>query len=133
MQLEKKWLMVLAVALALGAGASNAAAQDVAVPDLIDSAVLFAVVESNGVLQRGNGAVSSTGFGGGAYEVIFNRSVTACAYKATVGRPGGAGSTGGPGEIVVVGRAGNANGVFLQSYDSAGGGSVRPFHLTVAC
>ena len=45
---------------------------------------LWAVVDANGTLVRGKGAVSSNG-GGGAYGVFFNRDVSRCAYAATIG------------------------------------------------
>ena len=93
---------------------------------------LFAVVNSDGSLARGS-AVSSAhlGFGPGTYEVIFSSNIAGCAYPATLGL-----STPGitlPGEIQVVNRAGNPNGVFVATYDSTGTSADRGFHLMVAC
>lgn len=90
---------------------------------------LFAVVSSDGTLSRGN-AVSARKFGDGGYEVIFNRDVTPCAFIATIGQPGAGSSSG---QISVASRAGNANGVFVQTRDSAGIAADRPFHLVVVC
>jgi hypothetical protein len=132
MQLDRKWGVLLAFMLALFAYAGRAAAQSAPSPNFIDSQVLYAVVDATGVLSRGNGAISATSFGGGAYEVIFFRDVTACAYKATVGLSGSAG-TSTPGTVQVVGRAGTPAGVFLTTDDSAGIGSDRGFHLAVIC
>jgi hypothetical protein len=97
---------------------------------------LWAVVESDGTLVRGSGAVSSGHAGGGAgsgfYEVIFNTNVRACAYVATIGNTGSAGNPV-PGEIGVVGRATNVNGVFVATVNSAGAQADRSFHLAVFC
>jgi hypothetical protein len=131
MQLDRKWGTLLALALALGVPALKAVAQAPA-PDFVNSQVLFAVVNSNGTLARGNGAVSSTGFGGGAYEVVFNRNVTACSYKATLGLSTFSGSSP-QGEIGVVGRAGVPAGVFIATRDDTGNLADRGFHLAVAC
>jgi hypothetical protein len=91
---------------------------------------LFAVVSSDGILSRGN-AASATRLGPGAYEVIFNKDVTQCAFIATLGQ-GNAGN-GAIGQISVAARNGNANGVFLVTRDSAGTGADKPFHLLVVC
>jgi hypothetical protein len=90
---------------------------------------LFAVINPNGTIARGLGTASAQRFAPGVYEVIFNRNVSRAAYVATIGDP----STGGvpPGEIGVASRAGNANGVFLVTRDSAGALADRPYHLAV--
>jgi hypothetical protein len=93
---------------------------------------LFAVVNPDGSLARGFGAVSSQRLAAGQYEVVFNRNVTGCAYIATIGLSGSSGASP-SGEITVVGRAGNANGVFLTTTDSAGNFADRGFHLAVHC
>jgi hypothetical protein len=93
---------------------------------------LFAVVNANGTLARGLGAVSSQRLALGAYEVIFNRNVRDCAYVATIGLSGSAFSSP-PGEITVVGRVTSANGVFLTVSNSAGAPTDLGFHLAVHC
>jgi len=93
---------------------------------------LFAVVDRDGKLRRGLYAVSSqkVDLPNGCYEVIFSRDVTHAAYVATIGSPEFSGIEQ-TGEITVVGRAGNPNGVFLTTTDSAGNFADRGFHLVV--
>ncbi|MFK3983834.1 hypothetical protein ACI2K4_26070 [Micromonospora sp. NPDC050397] len=90
----------------------------------------FAVVNSNGTLARGYGAVSSTRLAVGQYQVVFNHDLRGSAYVGTLGL---AGSVGGSpsGEIAVVGRNGVNNGVFVQTFSSAGVAADRGFHLAV--
>jgi hypothetical protein len=91
----------------------------------------FAVVNANGTLARGFGVVSSARIAVGQYQVIFIQNVTRSAYLATIGLTGSAGVSP-PGEIAVVGRAGNPNGVFVQTFTSAGVPADRSFHLHVS-
>ena len=93
---------------------------------------LFAVVDRDGKLRRGLYAVSSqkVDLPNGCYEVIFNRDVTHAAYVATIGSPEFSGIEQ-TGEITVVGRVGNPNGVFLTTTDSNGNFADRGFHLVV--
>uniref|UniRef100_B8HR20 Secreted protein n=1 Tax=Cyanothece sp. (strain PCC 7425 / ATCC 29141) TaxID=395961 RepID=B8HR20_CYAP4 len=92
----------------------------------------FAVVSSTGTLARSVGVVSAAKLTGtGNYQVIFNRNVTECVYEATIGNPGTGVAP--AGQITVASRAGNVNGVFIKTYDSAGRASDRPFHLYVGC
>jgi hypothetical protein len=93
---------------------------------------LFAVVTgNNGVVVRGRRVVSSARVGAGAYEVIFDRDVTGCAYIATIGNP--AEFTPPAGSIVTALRAGTTNGVFVGTRDTAGVFADRNFHLHVIC
>lgn len=93
---------------------------------------LFAVINADGSTARGFQVASSQAFGNGFYEVIFSQDVTGCAYVATVGE---AGSTGvpSPGQIVVIGRAGTPNGVFVATTDSAGNPEDHGFHIAIHC
>lgn len=91
----------------------------------------FAVVNANGTLARGFGVVSSARLALGQYQVVFIQSVVRSAYTATIGLTGSAGASP-PGEIAVVGRAGNANGVFVQTWNSAGAPADRAFHLHIS-
>jgi hypothetical protein len=95
---------------------------------------LFAVVEPDGTLARGCGAVSSqkVDIDVGAYEVIFDRNVRDCAYVATIGISGSVGFSP-SGEITVAGRFNNVNGVFLTTSDSTGMLADRGFHVAVHC
>jgi hypothetical protein len=90
----------------------------------------YAVVNSNGTLARGFQAVSSTRLVTGAYQVLFSHDITGSAYVGTIGLPGTSGSSP-SGEIAVVGRAGAPNGVFVQTFDSAGKAADRSFHLAI--
>ncbi|MDG4829145.1 hypothetical protein O7627_07475 [Solwaraspora sp. WMMD1047] len=90
----------------------------------------FAVVNANGSLNRGFGVASSTRLALGQYQVLFSHDVTGSAYVATLGLSGSVGGSP-PGEIAVVGRNGNPNGVFVQTFNSAGGAADRGFHLSV--
>jgi hypothetical protein len=94
---------------------------------------LWAVVNLDGTLARGSGAVSSARLdpGFGTYEVIFDRDVTGCAYVASAGQ---ASSGVAPDAFLSTSpRNGNANGVFLDARTSAGASVGNPFHLAVFC
>jgi hypothetical protein len=93
---------------------------------------LFGVVDQNGRLCRGRGAITSQKLGTGFYEVIFNRDVRLAAYIATIGLCGNVGSSS-PGDISVVGRFNNPRGVFVATTDPSGKQSDRGFHLVVIC
>jgi hypothetical protein len=93
---------------------------------------LFVVVNANGTLASSFGAVSSSRLATGIYQVIFNRNVRNCAYVATIGLSGSVG-TSPSGEIAVVGLFNNVNGVFVQTFTSAGVPADRGFHLAIHC
>ena len=91
-----------------------------------------AVVGSDGTLTRGRGAVSASRLGKGVYEVDFNQDVTACGYTASVGLPGSSGvST--PGTVTVVGRSGNADALYIQTFTKRGKVLDLGFHVIVQC
>lgn len=85
---------------------------------------------------RGVGALAASGqvtkIGTGTFDIRFDIGIRQCAYTATIGLTGNSGASA-PGEITVVGRAGTNNGVFLQTFDSAGNVADRSFHLLVNC
>jgi hypothetical protein len=94
--------------------------------------MLFAVVNSNGTLARGSGAVSASKLSAtGEYQIIFNRSVNRGAFLSTIGLAADSGQSP-PGEIIVNLRVGTTNGVFVQTSDSEGKDADRSFHLAVA-
>jgi hypothetical protein len=93
---------------------------------------LYAVVNADGTLDRGKGAVASEQLDTGAYEVLFDRNITTCAFVSTIGTSAFE-STEAPGEITVAGRVGTTNGVFVDTHDSAGALADRGFHLQVSC
>jgi|tagenome__1003787_1003787.scaffolds.fasta_scaffold19915807_1 hypothetical protein len=90
----------------------------------------FAVVNPDGTLARGLKATSAQRLAPGNYEVVFNRDVRTAAYVATIGLSGAVGAAA-PGEITVVGRAGNPKGVFVTTHNSAGAPADAGFHLGV--
>src|SRR5215207_1546840 len=75
----------------------------------------YGVVNANGTLARGRGAVSATHVGTGAYIVNFDRKVIKCAYVGTIGLSGDV-LTSPPGEITVVRANGNEKGVFVTTH-----------------
>ncbi|WP_329009872.1 hypothetical protein OG271_26260 [Micromonospora rifamycinica] len=93
--------------------------------------LFWAVVASNGVLARGFGTVSATRLAVGQYQVVFSHDVTRSAYVGSIGLTGSVGASP-SGEIAVVGRAGVPNGVFVQTFTSAGAPADRAFHLTIS-
>jgi hypothetical protein len=95
-----------------------------------DASTMYAVVDASGTLARGRRAVSATRLATGAYEVVFRKDVRKGAYVATIGLSGSAGSSL-PGEITVVGRAGNDRGVFVTTHSSGGAAADLGFHLAV--
>jgi hypothetical protein len=98
---------------------------------------LTAVLEGNGTLARGQHVVSVaklSGANGGTYEVIFDRTVSGCAYSATIGTTTNGGSIGPPATVASTAtRAGNANGVFIFLHQTTGATIDEPFHLAVFC
>ncbi len=90
------------------------------------------MVDANGTLVRGGGAVATTHLGVGRYEVTFNSDVSPCAYTATIGDPAN--------DLVyypnVVYTAGGHSGpsrVYVETKNLGGGLSDWPFHLDVSC
>jgi len=94
------------------------------------ASTMYAVVNSDGTLARGRRAVSATRLGTGSYEVVFRRDVRNCAFVGTIGLSGSLGASL-PGEITVVGRAGNDRGVFVTTHSSGGASADLGFHLAV--
>lgn len=127
----KRMFLALAVvtAVVLGASAFGGAAPPV------KTGPLAAVVNLDGTLARGNGAVSSLANGvDGQYVVSFNRDVSGCAYVAS----GGEATASGPDDAVVFTVApafGNTSGVFVQEWDGvlAQDSYSSGFHLIVVC
>jgi hypothetical protein len=90
----------------------------------------FAVVNADGSLQKNFQALSATRLGTGIYQVLFTHDITGSAYMGTIGLSGSSGSSP-AGEIAVVGRAGAPNGVFVQTFNSAGTPTDLGFHLSI--
>jgi len=92
----------------------------------------YAVVGNTGGLVRGFEATGAHQLTTGTYQVDFAQNITGCAYLGTIGLTGSLGASA-PGEITVVGRAGDANGVFVQTFNSAGALTNLSFHLGILC
>lgn len=92
---------------------------------------LYAVVANDGSFVRGRHTTGSTHLTTGAYEVDFTRDVSACAFVASVAQPSDGIAP--QGTATVAGRAGNVNGVFVQTFNLAGTQADSPFHLIVYC
>lgn len=90
----------------------------------------FAVVNANGTLARGFGVISSTRLAVGQYQVVFGHNMRGSAYVGTIGLSGAVGISP-SGQIAVVGRAGNVNAVFVQTFAANGAAADRGFHLAV--
>jgi hypothetical protein len=115
-------LLALAVAATLATPAAHAG----------NGPSFTAVVNSDGTLARGLKATGAVRFGTGTYEVDFTKDITACGYTLAVGLSGNVGSSA-PGTVNVVGRVGNPNGIFVQTFDELGVAADRGFHVIVTC
>jgi hypothetical protein len=94
---------------------------------------LYAVVNANGTLARGFGTAAGTeNLGLGVYQVQFYEPISTCAFLGTIGLTGSAGESP-AGEIAVVGRAADPDGVFVETFNSAGAPEDLSFHLGVLC
>ncbi|MFC3691329.1 hypothetical protein [Chenggangzhangella methanolivorans] len=103
-----------------------------AAPGDLGSAIMSAVVDPDGTLVRGEGAVSAQRFFEGAFGVEFGRDVTACAFVVSIGGSDAQG-TPEPGLISAVGRLGEARQIFVSTKDAKARSVDRPFHLIVYC
>jgi hypothetical protein len=92
---------------------------------------LWAVANGSGSLARAAGTTSAGRLATGIYEVVFNQNVTNCAFVGSVG--GAAEETGTSGALTTSRRAGNANGVRVETRNLAGALADRAFHLLVVC
>jgi hypothetical protein len=96
----------------------------------------WAVVNVDGSLARGSGAVASEAVGtDGVYFVRFNRDVSQCAYVGA----GGEATTFPPDDSIIIGASasdrGNPNEVSVIEYDAILGADSYSsgFHLIVTC
>jgi hypothetical protein len=97
--------------------------------------VLSAVVNVDGTLARGVGAVSSEALGvDGQYRVTFSRDVSQCAYVGA----GGEATAFPADDAITIGASpseAGVNAVFIQEYDAILGfdSYSSGFHLIVVC
>jgi hypothetical protein len=92
---------------------------------------LWAVIDTDGSLVRGDGVSSSTRASTGAYHIVFTRNVRSCAYLATIGRTGA--EVAEPGEIGTGGLPETVRGIWVRTRDSGGDLSDRSFHVAINC
>lgn len=126
---------VASVAYAGGANGNGERTPQAPVGSVLGSADLWAVINADGTVARSDGAQLSATFKiagfTGAYQIGFYRNLTGCNYVATIGNAGAGVAT--PGIITTAARAGVATAVFVQTSDTTGAASDRPFHLRVTC
>jgi hypothetical protein len=90
-----------------------------------------AVVLANATLALGPFGATSISLGTGIYQVTFPSDISKCVYTATIGdTPAG---FPGPGIVVVTPRAGNADGIFVRTFNVGGTSLNMPFHIQVQC
>lgn len=99
--------------------------------DRYPTATYSAVVNENGQLSRGVGAIDAESIGVGNYSVTFDRDVSQCVYSAT---PGPVADTAVVNRIATVASLNNEpNGVFVLVAAPNGAAAATPFHLVVVC
>jgi hypothetical protein len=129
-------LIVSAVAVVVAVALLATFQAEAAPPPPSAFKVGWAVVNVDGTLARGSGAVSSVAVGtDGVYFVTFNRDVRACAYVGAGGEPGNFP----PDDAITIGASasdrGNPNEVSVIEYDAILGADSYSsgFHLIVTC
>lgn len=91
----------------------------------------YAVVDYSGNLARSSGGVSVNHSFPGAFFITFPSTQASCAYLATVGDPGNALVYTPMG--VYTGSGPNANTIYVETKNPAGGLQDAPFHLISIC
>jgi hypothetical protein len=89
-------------------------------------------VLDRGAVVRGGATLSATHFGPGRYEVTFARTVSGCAYTATIGDPASA-LVFSPGFVFTASGHLGSSGVYVETKNPGGGLQDYPFHLAVTC
>jgi hypothetical protein len=92
----------------------------------------WAVVNPDGSLARSGCPGATSGGSGGGYDVMFTVDVSSCAFQATIGSSGDADAVP-AGFVTVVGEESQSDGVFVETFDSAGTETPEGFHLAVTC
>jgi hypothetical protein len=118
----KTRLVLLATVFALCAGSAIAS----------KGPSLTAVVNADGSLARGRGALSSSLIATGQYEVTFTQTINRCGFTAAIGLSGSIGSSN-FGTVNVAIRSGNKSAVLIQTFDTLGDPADLGFHLIIAC
>jgi hypothetical protein len=113
-----------------------AGARGAAGPAGRDATALWAVVNANGTLSRGEGVKNVSRAGAGLYDVTFTEDVaafddeSACAFVGAVSGTGGLPAFG---FLSASKLAGSPNVVFVKTLDTSGAVEDEPFHLAVFC
>lgn len=102
--------------------------QPKAVPN---TGLLYAVVNANSTLVRGNGAVSARRLIDGNIQVNFNRPVSTCAQSATIGRAVAPGSV--DRGFINAHTVSTPNAVLVVTKDRNGSPVNTDFHLLLMC
>lgn len=102
--------------------------QPKAVPN---TGLLYAVVNANSTLVRGNGAVSATRLADGNIRVNFNRPVSTCAQSASIGRAVAPGSV--DRGFITANTISTPNSVLVVTRDRNGVLVNTDFHLLLMC
>ena len=91
------------------------------------------IVNVNGTLALGPAGSNSFNLRGqtGVYEVDLPSDVSHCVYTATIGDA--LADVPAPGLVNVTQRAGNRNGIYVQTFNLNGTRADHPFHLQVQC
>ena len=100
----------------------------------INTKTYSVIVNVDGTLALGPAGAFSDDFACatcGIFEVIFPSPVNACVYTATVGDAFA--DVPAVGIVNVTRRAGNVNGIFVQTFNAGGSRTNHPFHLEVQC
>jgi hypothetical protein len=96
-----------------------------------DIGVLFAEVNADATVANSSGGAIGTDLGTGAYEIILEGNVSACAAVASVGAADSNAVT--PGFATVADRADQENAVYVETFDADGELAALPFRLVVVC
>jgi hypothetical protein len=88
---------------------------------------MSALIEADGSLQWGNRVAASSRIGNGQYEIVFDRNISRCSFEAT------ASDGGNSRHVVVAPRFGNANAVFVGTFNAATVASDGTFFVEVTC
>ena len=97
---------------------------------LLGDATLFAVINSDGTRALGKGERSAQKIDTGAYEVIFWRKVSSCAFIPAIANNTFSVTHG---FIDAVRRGSNTSGVYVETRDQSGVLADRAFTLLVIC
>ena len=92
----------------------------------------WASVDSAGVIDRcfGCTGTGTSKLGTGVYEIGFTRDITSCGYNGTTGAPTTSVQTG---FTSIAQRAGNVNGLFIETFSPAGALADRGYYVSVYC